>query len=338
MPADTVPLFLGEAEVNLYYQAADGTAIIGTPLWFGCVASQVRMDEARESFDVASTGARGISTYQGNSVHRIDIGRVWVLPVQNNPPAMESVMTEFVPARNQRFVLQFSWLEKQYKLVHQRLYFGAVFRSLNLNSRGALQFDQRQLLSATYMEQNACGTVTQTLTFTVKIPIPQGQDYATINELALPWIPSGATATTESGASGVVIWAAAELNTLSVAGGTFSLSGEPIDADQVLVATFTAEWMGPGAYAGSVQNLTSVTVSVNLAEGQTVANVTGLSLPFVPSDAVAVTQNPITGAVIYATPEQNTLSSAGCVVNLSGAPVDPYQTMTVTFYASLPEV
>ena len=136
----------------------------------------------------------------------------------------------------------------------------------------------------------------------------------------------------------MVIWAAAELNTLSVAGGTFSLSGEPIDADQVLVATFTAEWMGPGAYAGSVQNLTSVTVSVNLAEGQTVANVTGLSLPFVPSDAVAVTQNPITGAVIYATPEQNTLSSAGCVVNLSGAPVDPYQTMTVTFYASLPEV
>lgn len=157
MADSEVPFLLGEAEVSLFYQAADGSAITGSPIWFGVEAQQMRMSKTRESFRQASTGARGVTTYQGNSIHRIEIGRAWVLPTESGVNGFQKViMREFVPARNQRFVMQLAWLDKETKLTHQRIYFGVVFESENLNSRGALEFNQRQSCSAEWMEENAC--------------------------------------------------------------------------------------------------------------------------------------------------------------------------------------
>lgn len=150
MWTDSVPFLLGEADVALFYQAADGTAITTAPVWFGCKARQMVMNKSRESFRMASTGAEGITTYQGNTIHRIEIGKAWVLPIEG------AVMQEFDPARNQRFVLQLAWADPVTKLTHQRIYFGVVFESENLTSKGALDFTQRQACSATWMEQNAC--------------------------------------------------------------------------------------------------------------------------------------------------------------------------------------
>jgi hypothetical protein len=154
MIKDAIPFLLGEAEVELYYAGANGQPISSVPIWFGVKAQDCAMLESRQSFMTASTGARGFTEYQGNSIHRIEIGRAWALPTQSG--ADRTIMREFMPARNQRFVLQFAWLDRTTGLTHQRLYFNVVFQSQDLRSRRALDFNQRQRCSAEWMEENAC--------------------------------------------------------------------------------------------------------------------------------------------------------------------------------------
>jgi hypothetical protein len=154
MIKDSVPFLLGEAQVALYYADANGQAILTAPIWFGVEAQDCSMLESRESFFQASTGARGYTEYQGNSIHRIEIGRAWALPAQSGVD--RTIMREFMPARNQRFVMQFAWQDRETQLTHQRIYFNVVFQAQDLRSRRALDFNQRQRCSAEWMEENAC--------------------------------------------------------------------------------------------------------------------------------------------------------------------------------------
>ena len=73
----------------------------------------------------------------------------------------------------------------------------------------------------------------------------------------------------------------------------------------------------------------SYTVTVLIPQGQNFVTLTGLNVPFNPTDCGAVTEG---NYVIWATPDPATLTSNGVTVNLSGATLDGNQTCIVTFY------
>lgn len=152
MGAEAV-LFVAEAKANLYLQGA-GYTPTGVALWFGALIEGLEMNAQRETFPQASTGARGITTYQGNTIHTVAFRRVWSLPTQSGPD--RQIMTEFRPPRNTKYILQLAWTEELTKLQHQRIYYNFSFNGDNLNSKGALQFSQTQSCTATWMKQSSC--------------------------------------------------------------------------------------------------------------------------------------------------------------------------------------
>lgn len=60
--------------------------------------------------------------------------------------------------------------------------------------------------------------------------------------------------------------------------------------------------------------------------------VSGLQLPFLPTDAFGVTESGASGQIIWATADTTTLSRAGCKFNLSAPSDDSNQTLVITFY------
>ena len=76
------------------------------------------------------------------------------------------------------------------------------------------------------------------LTFTAIVPIPAGQNYVIVQGLNIPFQPTDASGTTESGPDGGPITATPDQSTLSRTGGLFNLSAAPADGSQFLVAVF----------------------------------------------------------------------------------------------------
>jgi hypothetical protein len=70
--------------------------------------------------------------------------------------------------------------------------------------------------------------------------------------------------------------------------------------------------------------------------GQNWVQVSGLSLPFVPTDAECWTSGGSGDAAISGSVDRTTLSSGGATFNLSGAPADGNQTLGVEFLAYIP--
>lgn len=81
---------------------------------------------------------------------------------------------------------------------------------------------------------------------TITFPIPQGHNFVVVTGQQIPFIPTFAYGYTQ-GDDGAVIWATAQTPTLSKTGGTFDLSGAPLDGNQILIATFAAynPWAPP---------------------------------------------------------------------------------------------
>lgn len=74
-------------------------------------------------------------------------------------------------------------------------------------------------------------------------------------------------------------------------------------------------------------------VTVPIPQGQNWVLVGGLNMTFTPTSAFCSTAG---NAVIGASPDQSTFSNQGCVVNLSGAPLDGSQTLSIQFGAYIP--
>lgn len=118
----------------------------------------------------------------------------------------------------------------------------------------------------------------------VIVAIPQGQNFVVVAGLAIPFLPTDATATTESGSIGTPISASVDRTTLSTFGATFNLSGAPIDGNQVLYATFTAPVSAPQAVVpvAPVVKCNEAFGIMAIPVGQTTVQITGLGLPNAP--------------------------------------------------------
>lgn len=153
----TVP-FLAEACVSLFPADTDGSAITSAPIWMGANARNVSFDRGFEEFRMASTGANNPRVYQGNELHAVKFGRIWMLPNADSLPGQPArlLMREFRPLRNQRFVLQVVWEDPETYLKHQRIYFGVTFSQQNLKSNGVLKSDEEQIIVAEDMQESSC--------------------------------------------------------------------------------------------------------------------------------------------------------------------------------------
>lgn len=80
------------------------------------------------------------------------------------------------------------------------------------------------------------------------------------------------------------------------------------------------------------------TTTIAIPQGQNWVQVSDLSIPFAPSDAQGVTESGSDGTVIWATVDTTTITAAGALFNLSGAPTTSNQKLLVTFYGYVPDI
>lgn len=145
---DCLPFFLIEAEIALYPANADGTPNTDAPYWFGCCARNLDMVHVRHNVKIARTGARTPRSYTTNEEHMISIARVWAVE--------RSTQLDFVPTKNQRFVMQITWHDRQQDKGYQRVYSGVTAEEFSQRSNGVLESNAMQQWRAETMEQSAC--------------------------------------------------------------------------------------------------------------------------------------------------------------------------------------
>lgn len=137
--SDYEPYLLAEAVLSLYPAGADGMAITSAAVWWGACANRLRMRMDLEEVRLKRSGARYTKTFHIDEEHAIEVERTWV--VQKNAP------NDFVPGRNQQYVLEIVWAALRAGLApvwHRRTYFGVTGRSIEWDSRGVLQIINQQ--------------------------------------------------------------------------------------------------------------------------------------------------------------------------------------------------
>ncbi len=141
--SDLDPLFLYEANLSLYPTAADGTALLDCPIWWGAVANHLRLGMSLEEMRVAGSGDRYRTAHHIDEDHTIDIDRTWLLSKQN--------VADFIPTRNQQYVLVMVWESEG--VWYQRTYYGVTALALSWDSRGTLHFGHGQRFRAQRFDQ-----------------------------------------------------------------------------------------------------------------------------------------------------------------------------------------
>ena len=134
----SVPYFLYEAVLSLYPEGPQGGAVMGTPLWWGAVANGLSLSTDLEGVRLMSSGAPYAKTHHVDESHSIEVERTWVI--------RKTAGVDFVPQRNQRYVLELVWESQGFW--YRRMYFGVTGEGVRWESSRALQFGNRQVYRA----------------------------------------------------------------------------------------------------------------------------------------------------------------------------------------------
>ena len=137
--SDQIPFFLHEAMLSLYATGADGLPS-GGAIWAGGQANGLRFSHALDEIVVRKSGAAYGKAYHIDEENLLTIERTWLL--------QKSVLVDFMPARNQQYILQIIWQADG--CIFQRTFFGVTGRNVEQNSRGTNQF----LLNQTWRAQS----------------------------------------------------------------------------------------------------------------------------------------------------------------------------------------
>src|SRR5947209_7552813 len=106
---DLLPLCLYEAVMSLYPAAADGTAIGSQPVWWGAVANGLRLSLEYDEMLVMGSGDAYATAHHLDERHIIEVERTWLLPKANIAANAAGQRVDFVPDRNQRYLLELVW-------------------------------------------------------------------------------------------------------------------------------------------------------------------------------------------------------------------------------------
>jgi hypothetical protein len=160
---DQLPLFLYEAVLSLYPEAADGSPDRANPVWWGAAANGLRLGLEYEEIVVSGSGDRYPTAHHVGEQHLIDVERTWILR------RADMGGSDFVPGRNQRYVLEIVW--QAGGVWCSRLYSGVTGRSAGLESQRTLHFGSRQSFRAESCQRDG-GAVAAPVT----TPLPVSTD------------------------------------------------------------------------------------------------------------------------------------------------------------------
>lgn len=137
--SDRLPYFLHEAIVSLYPAAGDGS-LTGAAVWSGAYANGLRFSHSLEELVLSGSGDLYGTARHIDEANIIAIDRTWIL--------RKTDLTDFMPVRNQQYVLQITWQSGGYIFV--RTFYGVTGRSIEQNSQGTNQFLTNQVFRAQY--------------------------------------------------------------------------------------------------------------------------------------------------------------------------------------------
>jgi len=142
---DTIPYFLHEAVLSLYAASADGMSASGVAIWSGELATGLRMEVSFDEVKLQGAGERYTSAHPIDEEHLIEVERTWL--IRRSAPA------DFVPSRQQPYVLELVWYEPEQKTWYQRRYVGVTPRRVQWQSVGTNQFGTHQVWRARQLVQ-----------------------------------------------------------------------------------------------------------------------------------------------------------------------------------------
>jgi hypothetical protein len=154
--SDLLPLCLYEAVMSLYPAASDGTALRNRPVWWGAVANGLRLSLEYDEMLLMSSGDAYATAHHLDERHAVDVERTWLLPkatILANSPPNPGEPVDFVPQRNQRYLLELVWFSDGYW--YRRSYFGVTGRSVGWDSVRTLQFGNRQAYRAQFYQEES---------------------------------------------------------------------------------------------------------------------------------------------------------------------------------------
>jgi len=137
---DRIPYMLHEAVLSLYPAAADGQAIVAAPVWSGALATGLRMSMEFEEVKLQGAGERYTTAHHVDEEHVLTIDRTWLI--------RRAAPTDFVPRRNQQYVLEWVWYDSRERTWYQRQYFGVTARRVEWTSAGTNHFGTQQVWRA----------------------------------------------------------------------------------------------------------------------------------------------------------------------------------------------
>jgi hypothetical protein len=195
--SDRLPFFLHEALVALYVADSNGQPL-GAALWSGAYANGLRFSHALDEVLVAASGDRYRTAYHVDEENVITIDRTWIL--------LKTTLTDFMPGRNQQYVLQITWQQGNY--VFQRTFYGVTGRNLDQNSVGTNQILTNQVFRAQYFTDTAAGAVSPPVTVVPAAPLALGffrENPLLVNDYLLGFYTFAAPVTLVS--AKVIAWA-----------------------------------------------------------------------------------------------------------------------------------
>lgn len=148
---DKIVLTVLEATLTLYPQAADGTPITQSPVWFGAAAERLRMTESWMVVQTTPSGAPCPINHPLISRHEVRIGRIWML---------NASLDDFVPTSGQ-YVLDIVWVDERTGWWKRRTYYGVTIRERDVQSEGVMESNDEQVFDAQDYG-SACGFGAQT--------------------------------------------------------------------------------------------------------------------------------------------------------------------------------
>jgi hypothetical protein len=164
-----IPFFLHEAVLTLYPASADG-ALLGAAVWSGALANSLRMSRQYEEVKVMGAGERYATAHAVDEEHVLTVERTWIL--------RRALPQDFVPGRNQQYLLEIVWSEDPamyraglQRAWHRRTYYGVTGRSIEEQSVRTNQFAVHQTFRAQRFAQ--AGGVVEAGGAPIYTPLPE---------------------------------------------------------------------------------------------------------------------------------------------------------------------
>lgn len=156
MTTNLAPLVLNEAVLSLWRANPDGTVLTSQPVFLGAPANRLAITERLGEQLLAASGDRYQTAHHVDEEHGIEVARTFVLK-RIGGGAAGAIPSVVRLERNQTYVLDVVWAAQAIGRRldwYRRVYYGVTWRSHDLTSNGAHEFDHPQVFRAQYYLTN----------------------------------------------------------------------------------------------------------------------------------------------------------------------------------------